>query len=255
VFPYVSPPVFVVLGRDVHAFWLTTVAAVVTGFAVCIWRARRTGFSLAEAASLTAWIIVLGLVGAHVIDVALYHPRWLLDDPAKLLDLNAGLSSFGGMLSGVGTALFLLWRRGRLDRALAYVDAVAFGFPFAWLFGRLGCALVHDHMGVRSDAIFAVRFPDGPRLDLGLLELLLTIPLALAFAWLVRRPRPAGFFLAWFFVLYSPVRFALDFFRAYDATYLGLTPGQYLSLVGLAAGVALLRRLGSAVDPVDPPSY
>ena len=32
MFPYIAPPVFELFGREVHAFWLTTLAAVITGF-------------------------------------------------------------------------------------------------------------------------------------------------------------------------------------------------------------------------------
>jgi phosphatidylglycerol:prolipoprotein diacylglycerol transferase len=255
MFPYVEPPVFELFGRTLHFFWLTTVLSFTTGFFVCLWRARKTGFDVLDTGVLTAWIIFVGLVGAHVLDVLLYNPQWVLENPGVLLDLNTGLSSFGGMASGVGTALFILWRRKQLHRALAYVDAVAFGFPFAWLWGRLGCAVVHDHMGKPTTSFLAVQFPEGPRYDLGLLELLYTVPIAVAWVWLVRKPRPTGFFIGWFLAAYSPVRFFLDFLRTDDATYLGLTPGQYFAMGGTIAGVILVRSLsppGSERTDADP---
>ena len=43
------------------------------------------------------------------------------------------------------------------------------------VFGRLGCTLVHDHVGSRSEFLLAIRFPDGARHDLGLYELLYTV--------------------------------------------------------------------------------
>ena len=49
--------------------------------------------------------------------------------------------------------------------------------------------------------------------------------------------------LVLFFALYGPVRFALDALRIGDARYLGWTPGQYLSLLGTAAGLAILALL------------
>src|SRR5437764_737218 len=112
----------------------------------------------------------------------------------------------------------------------AVFDIMAFVFPFAWIFGRLGCALAHDHIGIPSDSFLAVRFPDGPRFDLGLLELLATIAIATIFAGLDRRRRPTGLYLALFFALYGPVRFALDALRTGDERYLGWTPGQFASV-------------------------
>jgi hypothetical protein len=41
---------------------------------------------------------------------------------------------------------------------------VGSAFPLAWVFGRAGCATVHDHPGRLSDAWFAVRWPMGHEL-------------------------------------------------------------------------------------------
>lgn len=71
---------------------------------------------------------------------------------------------------------------------------VGFVFPFAWTIARTGCALAHDHIGVASGSWMAVRFPEGPHLDLGLIEALSTACLAACFLLLDRRIWPAPFF-------------------------------------------------------------
>jgi phosphatidylglycerol:prolipoprotein diacylglycerol transferase len=143
----------------------------------------------------------------------------------------------GGMLA----AVILARRRGWSGSdAFKLADAIGFGFPFAWVFGRLGCALAHDHVGIPTDHWLGVRFPEGPRFDLGLLELLYTIPIAALFFALDRKPRPTGFFLGLFLTLYAPVRFAMDTLRTGDARYLGWTPGQYVSILALLAGATIL---------------
>jgi phosphatidylglycerol:prolipoprotein diacylglycerol transferase len=120
--------------------------------------------------------------------------------------------------------------------------------------GRLGCALQHDHPGVSSTHWLAVRFPDGPRFDLGLLEFLYVSVVAGLFAWLDRRPRPDGFYIGLFFAVYGPVRFAMDVLRVGEARYAGWTPGQYLSILATFAGVGVLgwvltRPLASVSPP------
>ena len=124
-----------------------------------------------------------------------------------------------------------------------FFDAVAYAFPFAWIFGRLGCSFAHDHLGVESASWLAVDFPGGPRFDLGLLELAYTLPLAILFHLLGRRPRATGLYLALFFVLYGPVRFLLDTLRATDVRYGGWTPGQYGSLLATLLGLWMLRAV------------
>ena len=146
------------------------------------------------------------------------------------------------MLGGIAAAIVVMRRRGMsADAIWRFVDLVAFAFPFAWIFGRAGCALRHDHMGIASDHWLAVAFPDGSRFDLGLLELFYTVALAALFAVLSRRDRSAPFYTGLFFALYSPVRFALDMLRDGDARYLGWTPAQYLCIAATLAGIILLR--------------
>ena len=67
-----------------------------------------------------------------------------------------------------------------------------------------------------------------------------------AFLWLDRKPRPPGFWLPVFFLLYGPARFAMDFLRIGDATYGGLTPAQFLMIGATAASAWALWRVTRA---------
>src|SRR5262249_28230401 len=128
-------------------------------------------------------------------------------------------------------------------------------FPLAWVFGRMGCATVHDHPGKLSDAWYAVQWPMPGgvvgRLDLGLIEMALSIPLAVALlvAWHKKPKRPIGFYTGWMCVSYAPVRFVLDFLRVTEAEnpnggdprYAGLTPAQWACFGLFAIGLYFLR--------------
>ena len=119
--------------------------------------------------------------------------RAFLHDPGILLRSNKGIGSFGGL--GGGLLAGLVWmRRRRLDFQTRWLllDNITYALPVALAFGRLGCALAHDHRGLASAGWIAVRFPEGPRYDLGLIEFLFLIPLAALFLYLGRRARPAG---------------------------------------------------------------
>jgi phosphatidylglycerol:prolipoprotein diacylglycerol transferase len=180
-----------------------------------------------------------------------------------------GLSSFGGFIGGALGAV--LWRLKQRVAILPYADLVASGLPLGWVFGRAGCAVVHDHPGLASDAWYAVAFPSGGRLDLGLIEMALTVPLAIAFLVMQRRAWPWGFFLAVLCCAYAPVRFALDFLRIRenvpaldlyaDRRIASLTPAQWASIALFAFGVWLLRRVLSRAEdeaafraPAPPPA-
>lgn len=254
MFPYVEQPVFRVGSHPIAAFQILVCVAVIVGHEIVVRRTVRLGIVTAAAASsLTVWMILVGFVTSHVFDVIAYAPKTVLDDPLVLLEVWGSMSSFGGIFGGMLAAVVVA-RRHHLSpqKIFAYVDAVAFAFPFAWIFGRAGCALAHDHLGIRTDHWLAVRFPDGPRLDLGLLELVFTLGIAALFLLLDRKPRPTGLFLATFFTLYGPVRFALDRLRTEDARYLGWTPGMYGSLAATLIGIAALLALWRLGRPATP---
>lgn len=224
--------------------------------------ARRRGVSERTLVSFLTWIVVSSFLFGHALDTLMYYPHEALRDPWSLLRVWEGLSSFGGftgcILGGIA------WRLFYGTPILAYADVVAACFPLSWSFGRLGCSIAHDHPGIHSNLWFAVRYPDGGRFDLGLLELAITVPLMLAFFWLMRRPRPWGFFAGVMCTYYAPIRFALDFLRepenagipgylaGGDARYLGLTPAQWGCVPLLLLGLVLLvrsRREGSEPPP------
>jgi phosphatidylglycerol:prolipoprotein diacylglycerol transferase len=91
---------------------------------------------------------------------------------------------------------------------------------------------------------------------MGLYEMILTIPLAVTFLFLMRRPRPPGFFLGIMCIAYAPTRFALDFLRVQageygkeaDPRYGGLTPAQWGCVVLLLGGIALAYRAARSAE-------
>ena len=224
--------------------------AVALGFllATAIARARieRRGLSGEAVTSLAVWIIIGSVIGARLVHAAAYQPEIYLADPWEIFRVwNGGLSSTGGFLGGTAAA-FLFFRR-RLLPLPSYADAVITAFPWGWAVGRLGCFLTHLHPGLRSDFFLAVRFPDGPRLDMGLIEILnalgMAIVIALTRRWFRRDGQAVMIGIAW----YSIVRFLTDFLRAddlpmSDIRYSGLTPAQYAMVLLFVVAVIIFLR-------------
>ena len=222
-------------------------------------QAKRLGLSDRVMTSFIAWVVGIGFLGGHMLDVIFYYPGQVLRDPLSLFRIWEGLSSFGGFTGAVIGGF--LWRWRYKTPILPYTDMITSSFPAAWVFGRSGCSVAHDHPGLMSDAWFAVQYPGGGRFDLGLYEMVLTIPLALTFLWLRRKPRPWGFYVGAIAIAYAPVRFALDFLRvdapigevsAVDPRYAGLTPAQWACFALLAVGVYFfVRTLHAAGNPAS----
>lgn len=261
--PYVVQPEWHLGPFTVHFFGLMVSVGLWVGLAMAEGRWRRADLDPAIGQRLGWWIIVSGVLGAHIFATLLYAPEQLRADPWIVLRIWDPISSFGGMIGGlIGAALFFAFRARDLSARsrLAYLDAVAFVFPVGLAFGRLGCALAHDHPGRVTEFPLAISLTSpaareyigevyalaGKVLpadigvlgfhDLGLYECLFLILVVVpTFRYLDRRVREPGFYLLAFAVLYLPVRFALDSLRVVDARYVGLTPAQWVAALTLSA--------------------
>lgn len=246
---------------SVKPFGTLVALGVYVGSVVALRHARERGLDPKKHNEFILWSIVGAFVGAHLFDAIAYHPHKVAADPLYLLRLWEGLSSYGGFLGALAGTL--LWKWSRKTDVMPHVEMNLSVFPLAWSFGRAGCAVVHDHPGRLSEAWYAVQFPQGDgiegRLDLGLIEFVVMVPMAIWFYWLwKKKPRPPGFFAGVLCTVYAPVRFLMDFLRApegataaSDPRYFGLTPAQWVSFALLGAGIALLRYAYSRPPVAD----
>jgi phosphatidylglycerol:prolipoprotein diacylglycerol transferase len=231
-------------GPVFHVFGFLVGVGVLAGASVAKRRAQRVGLDPRVMTSFILYIVVIGFIGSHVFERLAYDPARVLREPWDLLMPWRSMSSFGGFGSALAGAF--IWKARRGMNITLPLDQVAFGMPVAWLFGRTGCFFVHDHPGALTQFFLGVRdyrygsLVVGQRHDLGLYEALWSAAVIPLFFYLDREPRPEGFFIGLIAVLYSPFRFGLDFLRAADATYFGLTPAQYASAVSLIAGIWFL---------------
>jgi phosphatidylglycerol:prolipoprotein diacylglycerol transferase len=186
------------------------------------------------------WIVGFGFLVAHVGSIWAYDPADALH-LQKYLNFRTGFASFGGFLGGV-VATVLYCQKRRLP-IRPYIDCLLYGFVGGWLFGRLGCFAVHDHPGHVTDFPAAVMIRGVLRHDLGLYELVFTIGLFAYLTWAIRRGKPYnGFVVAVTAPSYARMRFGLDFLRAGETTYGGLTPAQWACIPLLAIGLHAMRR-------------
>jgi|OM-RGC.v1.008965796 Prolipoprotein diacylglyceryltransferase len=260
--PYFDVPVLE-LGPIVIDSWATLVAlGFILGLEIVRARGIKLGLDVRDVVDGVVVIVGMGFVVGHIVHVVAYNPHQLEEQGVwALLKVWAGFSSTGGFIGAViGAVLF--YRVIRPRPFWIHADTVMFGFPFAWVLGRLGCFTAHDHVGKRSDFFLAVDFPErfygGPRHDLGLYEALWTMGIAaLFFAFRNRAVKP-GFFMALFCMTYAPIRFILDFLRnedlrGADVRWVGLTPAQWGMIAMFVTGAVLLVRLRSpAADAVAP---
>jgi phosphatidylglycerol:prolipoprotein diacylglycerol transferase len=238
--PYLQIPPLKLGPIPIHPFGILIAVGIWVGVWVTVRRAREKGIDESIAYSALGWVLVGAFLGGHLFEVLAYYPEKLRTQPWILLMVWKGLSSIGGFAGAlIGLGLFCRRRRQPFARL---VDLIVLGLLPGWIFGRIGCALAHDHPGARSDFVLAVAFPGGARHDLGFYELLLTIGLFLVFEVVRRRTTTPGRIALLAALLYAPARFALDTLRVGDRRYAAFTPAQVCCAALIVVCLVLLAR-------------
>ena len=234
------PVLFKIGSFEVMSFGLM----VAVGALVGIWlfgRELRAGGLPTDAVNGAIAGLVGGLIGAKL----LYVCEHFGEDPfLSLLLSRGGLSWFGGLFGGIGTALtYFRWKRWPLVPILsAATPALAAGHAL----GRIGCFLVGDDYGRPTSLPWGIAFPQGlpptevPVHPTQIYEAaLLGILLWLLIRWR-RQGVPSRAVLGRYLLLTGVIRFAIEFVRINAKVALGLTVAQFGALLLILAGLAVL---------------
>jgi phosphatidylglycerol:prolipoprotein diacylglycerol transferase len=241
--------------------------------------ARERGLDPLTYDNAVLWLVLGTIVFGHVGDF-FYHPEDYFAKPVKFLRVWEGQSSFGGFF---GCAAVMVWyiRKNELN-LLRFADVLLVGVIGGYAFGRLGCFVVHDHIGLPLEQVpafvsatvgwLAVDFPatdpgiislgvgPGPRFDLGLLNSVNALVVFGIVYALSRKPRRPGLLLGLVPMFYGSMRFWEDFMRTVDRRYsilgLELTPAQMGSVIIIFLGAWAIysgRKLEAWPEPGTKP--
>jgi len=234
-------PTFFRIGNfDITSFGVLVAIGALVGLWVFGRELKRSGLPASAGDAAMAGVFG-GLLGAKLLWVA----EHLGEEPFRdLLFSRGGMSWFGGLAGGVGTALVVMWRQRVpiIPTLAAATPALAIGHAI----GRIGCFLVGDDYGRPSDVPWAVAFPQGlPPTDMRVHPTQLYEAIALAaVAWLLirwrRRNVPDAVVLGRYLVLAGSIRFAIEFIRVNVLVVGPLTLAHLVSLALMIIGCAML---------------
>ncbi|MFP6565455.1 MAG: prolipoprotein diacylglyceryl transferase family protein [Myxococcota bacterium] len=210
-------------------------------FLVGLWITTRSMGERGYEADLvsTLWIYVLfgGIFGSK-----LYFAidNWILYGLPfdQLLFSRGGITWYGGLIGGTLAGSFAAWRHGIPIATVANCAAPAAAVGQA--IGRIGCFLVGDDYGSRTDVPWAVAFPEGapPIFErvhpTQLYEVIWLLPVA-ALLWSRRKKSP--FLFGEYIALNGLGRIVIENWRVNPAVALGLTEPQWIGVGLVVAGV------------------
>ena len=266
------PEIFHIGSFPVNTYGVFLAIAFLCAIMIAVKLAARDGLPKEKIYDLSLWMLLASLVGSKVL--MLFTEPEYRDHPLQLLSLDflrSGGVFYGGLIGAVLTGYFLM-KRYKLPWWKT-ADACAPGIAIGNFFGRQGCFAAGCCWGKPTTLPWGVKFTQagheitGVPIDVHLhpTQLYESFAMLLVFfflLWLHKRKRFDGQVILFYALLYSVVRFAIEFVRddprgdVFGLTTLtGLSTSQIISLiVGITAAVLLIirRRRANATANTKP---
>ena len=263
------PEIFHIGSFPINTYGVFLAIAFLCAILVAVRLAARDGLPRERIYDLSLWMLLGGLIGSKIL--MLFTEPEYRDHPLQLLSLDflrSGGVFYGGLIGAVLTGYFLM-KRYKLPWWKT-ADACAPGIAIGNFFGRQGCFAAGCCWGKPTSLPWGVKFTElghqitGVPTDVylhptQLYESFAMLIVFLFLLWMHRRKRFNGQVILLYALLYSIVRFAIEFVRDDPrgdifglTTLTGLSTSQMISLVvGIAAAVLLVIRWRRANATAD----
>jgi len=261
------PELFHIGSFPINTYGVFLALAFLCAILIAVKLAARDGLPKEKIYDLSLWMLLASLVGSKLL--MLFTEPEYRDHPLQLLSLDflrSGGVFYGGFVAAVLTGYFLMKRYNLPWWKTA--DACAPGIAIGNFFGRQGCFAAGCCWGKPTTLPWGVKFTELGHEITGvptntyvhptqLYESFAMLGVFVFLLWLHRRKRFSGQVILAYALLYSVVRFAVEFVRDDPrgdilglTTLTGLSTSQLISLIVGASALVLLivRRRRTQVD-------
>jgi phosphatidylglycerol:prolipoprotein diacylglycerol transferase len=254
------PEIFRIGSFPINTYGVFLALAFLCAILITVKLAARDGLPREKIYDLCLWMLLCSLIGSKIL--MLFTEPEYRDHPLQLISLDflrSGGVFYGGLIGAILSG-YLLMRRYQLPWWKT-ADACAPGIAIGNFFGRQGCFAAGCCWGKPTTLPWGVKFTElgheitGVPLDVRLhpTQLYESFAMLLVFfflLWLHRHRRFNGQVILFYALLYSAIRFAIEFLRDDPrgdlfglTTLTGLSTSQLISLiVGTGALVLLVLR-------------
>ncbi|MFN2515857.1 MAG: prolipoprotein diacylglyceryl transferase [Pyrinomonadaceae bacterium] len=254
------PELFRIGNFPINTYGVFLALAFLCAILITVTLAARDGLPRDKIYDLSLWMLLASLIGSKIL-MFFAEPEYR-DDPLQLISLDflrSGGVFYGGLIGGVLTGYFLL-RRYKLPWWKT-ADACAPGIAIGNFFGRQGCFAAGCCWGKPTSLPWGVKFtelgheitgvPTGAYLHpTQLYESFSMLIVFFFLLWLHKHKRFSGQVFLLYVLLYSVIRFLIEFVRDDPrgdlfglTTLTGLSSSQIISLiVGIGALILLIVR-------------
>jgi phosphatidylglycerol:prolipoprotein diacylglycerol transferase len=251
------PELFRIGNFPINTYGVFLALAFLSAILITVRLAGREGLPRERIYDLSLWMLLASLIGSKVL-MFLVEPEYR-EHPLQLLSLDflrSGGVFYGGLIGAVLTGFFLMKRYELPWWKTA--DVCAPGIAIGNFFGRQGCFAAGCCWGKPTSLPWGVQFTErghqitGVPIDAHLhpTQLYESFSMLLVFfflLWLVKRKRFDGQVILLYALLYSVIRFAIEFLRDDPrgdimglTTLTGLSTSQLISIAVAAGALVLL---------------
>jgi phosphatidylglycerol---prolipoprotein diacylglyceryl transferase len=262
------PEIFHIGSFPINTYGVFLAIAFLCAILVTVRLATRDGLPKEKIYDLCLWMLLGGLIGSKIL--MLFTEPEYRDHPLQLISLDflrSGGVWYGGLLGAVLASYFLM-KRYKLPWWKT-ADACAPGIAIGNFFGRQGCFAAGCCWGKPTTLPWGVKFTElgheitGVPIDnyLHPTQLYESFAMLLVFfflLWLHKRKRFSGQVILVYALLYSVIRFAIEFVRDDPrgdilglTTLTGLSTSQMISLVIAVSALILLFVKRRRANPVN----
>ncbi len=167
------------------------------------------------------------------------------------IDIFGGMVFYGGLIGGFITGIYYLTHLKHIHPdPILYADAYAPAIPLFHVFGRIGCFLSGCCYGMECKWGFMYHNAPSPeandvtRLPIQLIEATGNLIIFFILHRLSKKPLKKGILFASYILMYSVMRFTLEFFRGDTVRgfLIGLSTSQWISIILFTiAAVSFIR--------------
>ena len=216
----------------IYSYGLMLVLAFTCAVSLASKEAKRQNINPEIIFNLCFFAFLSGIIGARILYVVEHFKDYLSSPLEIIMVQHGGLSWFGGLIFGAGSALIYL--KIKKMPYLKVFDIITPYLALAQSIGRIGCYFNGCCYG------------STPYLPTQIYSSFLLLVIFLLLRYLQFRPHKEGEIVFLYLFLYSLKRFFIEFFRLeHHPIFLGLNLFQLLSIAVFVTGLLIRRAIRS----------
>jgi len=248
------PELFRIGGFTVSSFGLMVAIAFLAGYWITALEFKRKNIDEKLLGNILLVCMLGGIGGAKIMYIFENVPiKELISNPLTHILSRGGLTFYGGFIG----AVFLIWILTFTSKVkfFSVMDAMSPALVIGHSIGRVGCFLVGDDYGVKSDLPWAMAFPKGlpPTTDsVHPTQVYEVVVMGLIFfvLWKLRkRNMPDGWLFSILLIIVGIERFLIEFIRnTTPSPIAGLSVAQVIAIILILIGLFLNLNLAKSKD-------